>query len=254
MRGAEKPFENLLSKEKEGFELCSEIIEWTTPESKYSKLLPNLITYPGVIELRERATKLFEQISNMDMAHDDKYFLVHGAIAVLRKDYNRLRAAIFKSNRPDHHEFFQTYYFDRESPIALIEHIKQLLAEGYHELSFSFRDPRGGGWGDGADIRIEDWKRLHAGRYKNATHAPKNGFGVHFSELFDYTVFQEPYIEAVQEALTKILFQKPNIKRHMHDYGGMQYDIHLLAPTINETLQIVQAIVRGVQTKPRTEK
>lgn len=73
--GREKPFERLSSKEREAFELASEILQWSSD--------PRIISWPGVSLLREEATKLYELVSNMDMEHDDRYYKVHDEMARL---------------------------------------------------------------------------------------------------------------------------------------------------------------------------
>ena len=98
MRGGEKPFEILSSKEKEAFELCKEILQWSGE--------PGIITLSGVIQLREDATKLYEVVSKMDMEHDDRYYEVHAEIDRVRKRYQDLREMVTGGVEWEWHEYY----------------------------------------------------------------------------------------------------------------------------------------------------
>ena len=83
MKSIEKPYEYLGEKEKQILELCQEIILWGTDleNTRNSRSL----------EIKEKATELYDYLSSIDMNNDDKYYKLHAGYDQLKNEFEEVK-------------------------------------------------------------------------------------------------------------------------------------------------------------------
>lgn len=234
MREGPKPHELLSSKEKKAFELCSEILLWSNDR--------HILTWPGVLQLREDATKLYERISNMDIEHDDKYYQLYAEIEHLAKQYEQL--CLEMKNRRWIQKEFEPDKDDVDRLIGIFrEHIRR---ESSARLTL-FHYNHSHGYGDKIELSIVEEVKM------------KGTYIVDIEEIFDYVNYEQSYLDALDEALEKRFGKKikemATVGQHLHDFsGGEQYSTIFRGVTPEEVEAIARDVFQIVKKHPRILK
>lgn len=248
MKGREKPFEILSSKEKEAFELASEILQWSSS--------PEMIRWQGVSKLREEATKVYELVSGMDMESDDRYYKVYEAVDALRKRYERLKEWIEYMVRE---QKFARLTFDpqKDTPEQIIGQIRSYLQRGMASIQFEHyhaSPEEQPAYGDYVQLEIFD----HSKRKYQHPDLPNTGFRLRISEVFAYTRYESPYFVALKKILEeryqKKLEEAGSIAGRLHDFGGYECDITLDYDTLEKLEEDFKLIFSTIKENPRMPK
>jgi len=146
MRGGEKPFEILSSKEKEAFELTSEILLWANNKK--------VLTWPGALELKKWATRLHEMVSNMDMEHDDRYYEIHAEVDRLKMRYQELKQLIDKTRETKYDQTIINADIEHGNLEELMRDIERLREQGKCYIYVLHENDMGFKYGDWVEVQI----------------------------------------------------------------------------------------------------
>ena len=247
MRSGERPFELLNSKERETFQLCREVIVWTSDENVYFK--------PGIQELRQEATALFEQAQSMDMAHNDRYYYVLAGASQLKKHYQEIRTRM-ENNLLGEKTVKVIFDFAQGTVEELILLVRGLLKEKRRYAQIEIENFVSNlGRRDGVQLTIYDWQRINECLLSPLE---EKGYRVDCVELFNdevYTSFGVSWhIDQMQSRFKDLFGESPVITKGRHENGQLQGQIHI--PDTDEPQkieEILKLILSSIQSTPRVK-
>ena len=182
MKSIEKPFEYLSEKEKQILQLCQEIILWGTD-------LEN-VENPHSLDLKSRATDLYDRLSNTDMNNDDKYYRFYKEYDELKDYFERIKNIEYEDKR--------------------IEGDSQELLD---EIKNSFKS--------GKNIRLsKDWwmDQEGYGDYLNISiEHSNNGIRLMINEMHDNYIYEDDLVEEITNILKSFNLE---YKYEKHDHSS----------------------------------
>lgn len=184
MKSIEKPFEYLGEKERQILELCKEIILWGT-DPKNAKNWRSL-------GLKEKATELYDNLSNTDFDNDDKYYKLYEEYDKLKNEYEAMK---------DEDEDNCAHSEIRGNPKELLEKIKYDFSSGKNiSLSKEWETSREN-YGDYVDIVIN---------------RSEEKIELIITEMHDAFIYEDNLIDEIKHAFENL---KLNYKYNEHDHG-----------------------------------
>lgn len=234
MREGLKPHELLSSKGKEGFKICSDILKDTS----------YVLTFPGVSQLREDATKLYERLSSMDMEHDDKYYQVDAEIERLQKAFDEIMVKTGWAN--------MEYGFDPEKDS--IEDTMRIVKRYIHNKTGAMFSLVHKNQDIDSDVPYSD-------RIEMRMHKKEKQEDVYFldiEEVFDDNTYKTAYRDALHEVLEKRYNRRmkdmATVIEHRHMDGPMQYSAVFQGLNPKEAEDIIREVLEVVKANPRQTK
>lgn len=260
MREVPKPHELLSSKEKEAFVLCKEILLWASDKETLS--------WPGVLELKKNAKKLYSLVSKMDMEHDDRYYVVHAQIDRLRARWQELKRLMDDVEQRQEKTIVHAD-IEHGDIEALVNDIETLREQGKKYIYVRQENGPGVSHMDCVEVQILGYDA-------------EDKWNVRISEMFGYFGDKpaQPYTEPIRQLVVRpgktvedfLRVYRKRYKRgaeaedgpyydpfddpyapYRHEEGDVQYATEVFELTWQEAKEFVRSIFESIKAHPRKD-